>query len=86
MDEKFSRWFDKNSGYALHKTPKRSFSVSVCCGEVPAETGKKALFSHPESGVMEPMPLCRCAHCGRHFIRWQQRFCPVENMLKLKIL
>ena len=86
MDEKFSRWFLENSGYALHKTPKRKFSTIVCCGEIPAETGKRVLFAHPESGSMEPMDLCRCKHCGKHFIRWNDSFCPVENLLKLQIL
>ncbi len=86
MNEKFSRWFEENSGYALHKTAKRKFSTKLCCGEVPAETGKKALFSHPESGRMEPMELCRCHRCKKHFIRWDEHFCPVENLLRLQIL
>lgn len=86
MNEKFSRWFDENSGYALHKTPKRKFSTGLCCGETPKETGKMALFPHPDSGKMEPMPLCRCEICGKHFILWNDGFCPVENLLKLQIL
>ncbi len=86
MDEKFSRWFLENSGYSLHKTPKRKFSTSLCCGEAPTPTGKRALFPHPISGAMEPMALHRCARCGKHYICWEGKYCPVENLLKLQIL
>ncbi len=86
MDEKFSRWFLENSGYSLHKTPKRKFSTSHCCGEEPLSTGKQALFPHPERETMEALPLHRCCHCGRHYIGWEGKYCLVENLLKLQIL
>lgn len=84
MPDKFQKWFDENSGYALHHTEKRAFSHTACCGELPKNTGKRILF--PMKGRMEEKELYRCSHCGLHFVRQGDGFCPIENLLKYPLL
>ena len=86
MNNNFSKWFDENSGYALHRTAMRKFSHETCCGQIPAESGKSILFPDPETGKMEAFPLYRCTSCSKHFVRWKDRFCVIDNLLKYKIL
>lgn len=86
MKDNFSKWFDENSGYALHRTAMRKFSTKSCCGQIPEESGKSILFPNPETGKMESFPLYRCAVCGKHFVRWNSAFCIIDNLLKFKIL
>ncbi len=86
MNNNFSKWFDENSGYALHRTALRKFSIQNCCGAVPVESGKSILFPNPETGKMEPFLLYRCKACGKHYIRRKEGFCLIDNLLKYKIL
>jgi len=86
MSNNFSKWFDENSGYALHRTALRKFSIKNCCGSVPVESGKSILFPDPETGKMEPFQLYHCASCGKIFIRRKEGFCLIDNLLKYKIL
>lgn len=84
MPDRFQKWFDENSGYALHHTPKRAFTVKLCCGELPQNTGKWILF--PAKGRMEKKELYRCVHCGMHYVRQENSFCRIENLLKFQLL
>ena len=85
MPEKFQSWFDKNSGYALHKTAKRKFSVDLCCEKEPETTGKNILFPG-FSGRMEPFDLYRFSICKRYYVKQGAHYCLVDNLLKYQIL
>lgn len=84
MPDRFHAWFDESSGYALHRTAKRRFSLTHCCEQVPQDSGKQLLF--PDSGGrMEWFPLYRCSNCKRWFVKQGEFFCPVDNLLKYQI-
>jgi len=85
-DKGFAQWFDQNSGYALHRPARRDFGKKSCCGAAPQPTGKRILFPHPEKGSLEPFDLYRCATCGAFYVQWGEGFCPVDNLLKYRLL
>lgn len=86
MKDNFSKWFDENSGYALHRPALRKFSTKLCCRAVPVEKGRSILFPNPQTGKMEPFALYYCSSCGKHYVRWKEGYCLIENLLKYQIL
>lgn len=85
MPDKFQSWFDENSGYALHKTAKRKFSVKLCCEKEPEAMGKKILFPG-FSGRMERFDLYHCSICQKYYVKQGAYYCFVDNLLKYQIL
>ncbi|MEM1485421.1 hypothetical protein V6615_11170 [Oscillospiraceae bacterium PP1C4] len=82
MGKEFSRWFDDNSGYALHKPRKRS--LPDCCAQSLEETERVIYLPVPQN--KEPL-RCRlfvCARCKRMYAKVAQDFVEIDNLLKYR--
>lgn len=84
--ESFSAWFEENSGYALHRSNARNFSVTTCCGEQPVSTGQSILYPHPQKGGMEPFALYRCPKCKAFYVQWENKYARINQLMKYQLL
>ncbi|EOS63935.1 MULTISPECIES: hypothetical protein [unclassified Anaerotruncus] len=74
----FSGWFDRTSGYALHRI--HAAPLSGCCKEARPD-GRVARIP----GLPQPCPLYQCAFCGRLYARCQDGFLPIDHPLRYQI-
>ena len=82
--DNFSAWFERESGYALHKGhfPARK-AVSGCCGGEPEKTGLHAVLHQKEVPEEE---LYRCPACKSWFFRERGGYRPAGNLLRYRIV
>lgn len=82
----FKDWFDKNSGYSLHRTPMRKFSIKNCCGFIPENSGFLISFPNPMNAQMQDFILYKCKICGKFFVEFGGSFAEIDNLMKFKII
>ena len=78
----FSDWFDRESGYALHRFKQ---PLKDCCGAVPVPTDKGILEYLPGRGEVL-LPLYRCERCGAFLVSLDDRWYKLENLLKYRVV
>ena len=79
----FSDWFDRESGYALHRLGKRP--VTDCCGAKPKPTDKGVREYLPGKGEVL-LPLYRCESCGAYLLSMNEKWYKLENLLKYRVV
>ena len=80
----FSDWFQKESGYTLHRIRFRQLRKE-CCGKQPVLTDKAVIEYLPGEGEKQ-FWVYRCENCGAHFIPVGERWHQLENLLKYRVV
>lgn len=82
MDD-FSRWFDENSGYALHAVQTKP--LAGCCAGAAIADGRRMVWLHAVAGREAAYPLYQCARCGKHYAKRKDGFVYLENLLRFRV-
>ncbi len=77
--EQFNDWFDRNSGYTLHR-PRGGF-LNACCKTNLCPDSRQIFLP----GSEEPLPLFRCGVCGCYYAQSPRGFFVVGNLLKYRV-
>ena len=80
----FSDWFDRESGYALHRFSGKK-ALKDCCGLQPRPTDRAIVEYLPKKGEIR-LPLYRCETCGAFLIAWDDQWYKLENLLKYRVV
>jgi len=80
----FSDWFDRESGYALHRIGGKRL-LKDCCGLQPVPTDRAIVEYLPGKGEMR-LPLFRCERCGACLISVDEKWHKLENLLKYRVV
>ncbi len=75
----FLDWFDKNSGYTLHRH--RSGILKDCCKTNLLSDSRQVFLP----GKTEPLPLFRCGVCGSYYAQSARNFFAIDNLLKYRV-
>lgn len=75
----FIDWFDKNSGYTLHRP--RGGLLNDCCKTNLHPDNRQIFLPDKE----EPLPLFRCGMCGSYYAQSPRGFFVIGNLLKYRV-
>lgn len=78
MDQ-FSKWFELNSGYTLHRLRLRP--LKGCCKNHLCELEKQIYLP----AVKEPLPLFQCGVCKRYYARTDRGFYHIDHLLRYRV-